>query len=150
MTEPRWASRNIILKDYDIENKTVLDFGCGDKSICNYLSFKNYVGYDLNPLADYQIDFNKKFTIKHTAEVGLVLGVLEYLDDPNKFLKTIQPTCKRFIFMVLAIKGPKIRHGWKRVYNQDSFDQLLSNYFQNYKTSKINKYIIADCYNHKI
>ena len=146
MTEPRWASRNIILKDYNIENKTVLDFGCGDKSVCNYLSFKDYVGYDLNPLADYQIDFNEEFTIKHTAEVGLILGVLEYLDDPDKFLKTIQPTCSRFIFMALAIKAPKTSRGWKQVYNENTLFTLLNKHFSTVKIAKINKYILADCY----
>ena len=146
MTEPRWASRNIILKDYNIENKTVLDFGCGDKSVCNYLSFKNYVGYDINPLADYQIDFNEEFTIKHTAEVGLVLGVLEYLDDPNKFLKIIQPSCDRFIFMALEIKAAKVSQGWQRVYTKDSLTTLLSQHFSTIKIAKINKYILADCY----
>ena len=87
MSEPPWAARNIIFKDYDIENKSIIDFGCGDKSICNYLNFSNYVGYDLNPKADYNIDFNSNFTITHTADIGLVLGVLEYLDDPNAFIE---------------------------------------------------------------
>jgi len=46
LIEPTWSSRNLILKEYNIENKEVIDFGCGDKSILNYLNFKSYIGFD--------------------------------------------------------------------------------------------------------
>lgn len=144
--EPKWASRNIIFKDYNIENKSILDFGCGDKSICNYLTFNNYVGYDLNPKADYNIDFNSDFTIEHTGDVGLVLGVLEYLDDPHTFIKKIKPSCDRFIIMVLSIKAPKVSQGWQRVYNQDKLIQLIKPNFSKYSIQRVNKYLVADCY----
>ena len=144
--EPKWASRNIIFKDYNIENKSILDFGCGDKSICNYLTFNNYIGYDLNPKADYNIDFNSDFNIEHTGDVGLVLGVLEYLDDPHTFIEKIKPSCDRFIIMVLSIKAPKVSHGWQRVYNQDKLIQLIKPNFSKYSIQRFNKYLIADCY----
>lgn len=147
MTEPSWSPRNVIFKDFDIENKKILDFGCGDKSILNYLNFDSYVGFDKNPLADYQIDFDKKFEITMQGDVGLVLGVLEYLESPNIFLETIVPSCKRFIIMVLAIKGPKYNKGWKRVYNEENFNKLIETYFSNYTISRHGKYLIADCTN---
>ncbi len=144
MSEPPWAARNIIFKDYDIENKSIIDFGCGDKSICNYLNFSNYVGYDLNPKADYNIDFNSNFTITHTADIGLVLGVLEYLDDPNAFIEKIKSTCDRFIIMTLAIKAPKYHHGWKRCYNDETFNEILTTHFNNINRTTVNRYLIAD------
>lgn len=142
--EPKWSSRNVIFKDYDIENKSILDFGCGDKSICNYLNFSTYIGYDTNPRADYQIDFNKDFKINEKGDVGLVLGVLEYLDDPDTFIETIKSSCNRFIIMILAVKAPKIDQGWKRVYNEDTFNIFLNAHFETYILKKVNKYIIAD------
>lgn len=146
MTKPVWSERNHHLKDYHIDNLNVLDFGCGDKSICNYFDFNSYIGFDKNNLADVNVDFNKEFNITEYGDVGLILGVLEYLDNPNVFIEKIKSTCDRFLIMVLAIKGPKVHHGWKRVYNQDSFDRLLSNHFRSYKISKFNKYLVADCY----
>jgi hypothetical protein len=143
---PVWTERNTFLIDYELQNKSVIDFGCGDKSVCNYINFKSYVGYDINPLADYKVDFNKKFTIKHTAEVGLVLGVLEYLDEPEQFLQTIQPTCDRFVIMALNTKAPKISRGWKQVYNENTLFILLNKHFSTVKIAKINKYILANCY----
>lgn len=150
MTEPSWASRNIILKDYDIETKTVLDFGCGDKSILNYLEFSSYLGIDKSSLADHIIDFNQPFEVPYTAEVGLVLGVLEYLDSPNNFIKTIKHTCSRFIIMVLTAKGPKTSQGWQRVYNKDTFNEFLSIHFDTFQVKQIGKYLIADIQNKKI
>jgi len=72
------------------------------------------------------------------------LGVLEYLDNPDAFIKIVKPSCQRFIIMVLAIKGPKISKGWKRVYDENTFRDLLANNFSNYSINKVNKYLIGD------
>ena len=147
MTEPVWSERNRFLKDYQIDNLNVLDFGCGDKSICNYFDFKSYVGFDREATSDIQLNFNDvTFEIHETGDLGLVLGVLEYLDDPNNFLNRIKHSCNRFIIMVLAIKGPKVHHGWQRVYNKESFNTILSKHFSNYNIKEFNKYLVADCY----
>lgn len=148
--ESKWAPRNIIFKDYNIENKSILDFGCGDKSICNYLTFSSYIGYDINPKADYNIDFNRDFNIEHTGDVGLVLGVLEYLDDPHMFVEKIKTSCDRFIIMVLSVKAPKISQGWQRVYNKSNFNEFLSSHFDTFQVKQIGKYLIADIQNKKI
>lgn len=145
MTEPVWSYRNSFLKDFDLENKSVIDFGCGDKSICNYITFKNYIGIDLMPPADYIIDFNKDFTIPVKADTGLVLGVLEYLDSPYNFISAIKDSCNNFIFMILDVNKTKTHHGWKQVYNSLTLSTLLQSHFNNIETHKINKYVLAVC-----
>lgn len=143
MTKPIWIERNLFLKEYDLDNKKVIDFGCGDKSICNYFKFKEYIGIDKKENADIQIDFNQNINLNLNSEIGLILGVLEYLKDPNMFLSNIKNNCETFIILVLAIKAPKLHHGWLRVYNEDNFTKLLSNHFNEIELKKYGKYLIA-------
>lgn len=144
MTKPIWTERNKLLKKFNIENKNVIDFGCGDKSVCQYINFHNYIGIDKIDSADIKIDFDKNFSINIEADVGLILGVLEYLDDPSRFIRTISSSCKKFIILVLAVKAPKTADGWKRAYNQNSFENLLKKHFDNYTIHKEGKYLIGE------
>ena len=139
-----WIHRNSLLKKYNIEVKSVIDFGCGDKSVCDDLNFTSYIGIDKNNIADYYIDFDKEFQITFKGQVGLVLGVLEYLNNPIDFIKRIKNSCERLIILVLAVKAPKYKDGWKRVYNYDSFYKLLETNFTNFTINTHGKYLIAD------
>lgn len=150
MIQPAWSERNLIFKDYDIENKNIIDFGCGDKSILNYLNFKSYIGYDISSHADFHVDFNKEFKIDNSADIGLILGVLEYLDSPDIFLKTIKETCDRFIIMILERDNPKTWHGWKQAFNENSFNALISSNFENFEIKRVSRYLIADINNTKL
>ncbi len=140
-----WEDRNKFLENFNISGKTVIDFGCGDQNIKKYFQFKNYLGIDKEN-ADVNIDFDKQFIIPTTAELGLVLGVLEYLENPDFFLQKVKNTCDRFIIMVLDVKAPKHHHGWKRVYNENDLLALLTKYFYDINLQRHGKYIVADCY----
>jgi len=144
MIEPVWIERNLFLKEYNLDNKKVIDFGCGDKSICNYFKFKEYVGIDKNENADIRIDFNKEIKLDIHSEIGLILGVLEYLEDPDIFFEKVKNSCERFIILVLAVKAPKYRDGWQRVYNQKNFTELLEKHFDTFVVNTHGKYLIAD------
>ena len=140
-----WEDRNKFLENFNVSGKTVIGFGCGDQNIRKYFQFKNYLGIDKEN-ADVNIDFDKQFIIPTTAELGLVLGVLEYLENPDFFLQKVKNTCDRFIIMVLDVKAPKHHHGWKRVYNENDLLALLTKYFYDINLQRHGKYIVADCY----
>lgn len=145
MNKPSWVERNRLLLQFDLENKSVIDFGCGDKSILDYIKFKNYLGLDKVDTADVIVDFNKDaIPVNGTFDVGLVLGVLEYVDDDEHFITSITKYSDYFIILVLTQVKMKTWHGWKRVYSEDSFKSFLHKHFSNVKLHKHNKYIIAE------
>jgi hypothetical protein len=142
---PTWAKRNLLLKEFNIEGTTVLDIGCGDKSILQYLNFKSYLGIDQSDAADIVMDFNKESpNLTDKFEVGLVLGVLEYVDDPGQLIKSVKHNCDRMIILVLPKKVPKYHHGWQRTYNSKSFKEFLNRHFTNVTVHARGVYLIAD------
>ena len=142
-----WSERNVLLETFNLNECSVADFGCGDKSILEYYTPKSYVGLDRNPLADIQIDFdsNEIFKLDQTYDIGLVLGVLEYLEDPDSFVDGYRKFVDRFIILVLTRHAPKINHGWKRAFNESSFNLFLSKHFNEYTVTMHNRYLIAEC-----
>ena len=146
MNEPTWAKRNVLLDQFELEDCSVVDFGCGDKSVLNYQTFREYIGLDRAATADIQIDFDiDTITLDKHYDVGLVLGVLEYIKDPTAFVRAIRPFADRFIIMVLARDVPKPE--WKHAFTQESISTLLSRQWSNCKYINAGGYIIADCSN---
>ena len=43
MIEPTWAKRNVLLDQFELADCSVVDFGCGDQSVLNYQTFREYV-----------------------------------------------------------------------------------------------------------
>jgi len=124
MTEPIWAWRNKLLDQFDLASCSVVDFGCGDRSVLNYQSFREYTGLDCTATADIQIDFDiDTVALNKHYDVGLVLGVLEYLKDPAEFVRSIKPFADRFIILILSRSVPKSE--WRQSFTQESFAALL-------------------------
>lgn len=147
MTEPSWAKRNILLDQFDLQHCTVVDFGCGDRSVLNYQTFRQYTGLDRTAGADIQIDFDcDTIALSQHYDVGLVLGVLEYLKDPAAFVHAIKPFADRFIIMVLARAAPK--SAWRQSFTLESLDTLLTAQWSNCKYIAAGGYVIADCTDH--
>lgn len=148
MIEPTWAKRNVLLDQFELGNCSVVDFGCGDRSVLNYQTFREYIGLDRAATADIQIDFDTDtITLDKHYDVGLVLGVLEYIKDPASFVQAIKPLADRFIIMVLARAVPKPE--WRQSFTQESLDMLLSTQWNNCKYITASNYVIADCTNIK-
>jgi hypothetical protein len=148
MIEPTWAKRNVLLDQFELADCSVVDFGCGDQSVLNYQTFREYIGLDRVATADIQIDFDTDIiALDKQYDVGLVLGVLEYLEDPESFVRAIRPFADRFIIMVLARAVPKPE--WRQSFTQESIATLLSAQWSNCKYIKASGYIIADCTNIK-
>lgn len=146
MNEPKWAARNILLNQFKLNEYSIVDFGCGDKSFLNYFNPKEYIGLDKNENADIVINFNSDdILLNKEYDIGLVLGVLEYVEDPNLFLKKIMPYAKKFIIMSLHVKRPKFHHGWVTCFNTKTFNDLVSKHFLKINYYNRNRYIIAEC-----
>ena len=148
MIEPTWAKRNVMLDQFELADCSVVDFGCGDRSVLNYQTFREYIGLDRVATADIQIDFDTDtIALDKHYDVGLVLGVLEYIKDPAAFVLAITPFADRFIIMVLARAVPKSE--WRQSFTQESITALLSTQWSNCKYIQAGGYIIADCSNIK-
>lgn len=78
-----------ILKNY----KSILDLGSGTQGILEYLDVEKYTGVDMFAWTDDTIvcDFNK-YSIPAVGNYDVVLcqGIIEYINDPKKFLTEIQ------------------------------------------------------------
>lgn len=95
IAQGEWPYRSKFIGDYIIKNKYkyIFDMGCGIKDLKKYISPSQiYTGYDFRPF-DSEVkfcDFNESFPKINlglkTDRCGVVLGLLEYLDNVEKFL----------------------------------------------------------------
>ena len=146
-----WRVRNKeILKLIKGFNGSILDLGCGDKDILNFfvprkgVVVTDYMGLDRVNTADIVTDFNKE-TVKLNKkyDLGLAIGVLEYLENPIDVLKAYKPYAKRWI--ILTHHSPKGRKGLKKTWHHrfhpddiDKFKEVYSDVHMNiHKTNLI-------------
>ena len=109
-------------------NGSVLDLGCGDKDILNYfvprkgVHVTKYVGLDRVDTADIVTDFNKEIVpLKDEYDLGLAIGLLEYLENPMEVLKAYKPYAKRWIILTHhSTKGHKgLKQTWHHRFTPD-------------------------------
>jgi len=146
-----WRVRNKeILKLIKGFNGSILDLGCGDKDILNFfvprkgVVVTDYMGLDRVNTADIVTDFNKE-TVKLNKkyDLGLAIGVLEYLENPIDVLKAYKPYAKRWI--ILTHHSPKGKKGLKQTWHHrfypddiDKFKEVYSDVHMNiHKTNLI-------------
>lgn len=111
VVNPKWTKRNQIIGKLIQDNKTVLDLGCGGKDLLNYIKPSKYHGIDYNDdLADSYADFNKPFEINDTWDYIVCSGVLEYLEDVDTIIQSIQNKADTYIVTY-----------WTRAQNNNSF-----------------------------
>lgn len=87
-----------ILSKCDLENKNVLDFGCGNSTYKSMFKNSEYIGYDLKP--------NKKdddFLKKDFYDLVLVNFVLEHVANPFSTLDLISSSIRRNGKIILSI-----------------------------------------------
>src|SRR6185436_11009681 len=70
---------------------SVADIGCGDLKLLAMLRARgakvDYVGFDLHPQRSKVVRFDARSEeLPHSFDVGVALGVVEYLDDVPAFL----------------------------------------------------------------
>ena len=143
---PAWTERNTWIKQFIPQLASIIDWGCGNKDILRYITPRKYLGIDQTEFADINADFNLGIPkINDHYEVGLVLGVLEYLDDPKEFLELIKPTADTFIILVLSNKRKK--EEWTNCFSSDDFTNLILPLWEKVSFERNGNYILAICNN---
>jgi SAM-dependent methyltransferase len=98
LKNPHWTLRNKKIAENLEPNKTILDLGCGAKDLLKYYQSTKYLGVDIIPGSDLCIDLNNDFHIEGEWNYVISSGILEYLDNPEKFIKKIKFLGNKFIF----------------------------------------------------
>lgn len=86
LVRPKWFSNyyinDIIRDEFDFNNRTVLDFGCGIGSCCSLFSPDSYLGVDRNPK---RIDYARKhfpcheFLVSSGHSIPLAESSVDYI-----------------------------------------------------------------------
>lgn len=144
MTPPVWSERNLWIREFIPANNSVIDWGCGDKDILRYISPPDYLGIDKFDLADIRADFNLQIpNIEEKYDIGLVLGVLEYLDNPNSFLRSIKPTADRFL--ILCFVNHRLKSEWTNAFTSDEVKLMLTSLWKNVSFETYKNYLLGIC-----
>jgi hypothetical protein len=144
MNKSVWYERNFFVKDFIPNNISLIDFGCGQKEILDFVTPSEYLGIDIHEDADIQHDLNKPLLLDKKYDLGLWLGVLEYLDDPKGSLINQVNCAQRFLILTLNVEK-KTHHGWKHAFTYKSIDRLLTTIFISVEHHFYNKYTLSIC-----
>ncbi|MCM8777010.1 MAG: methyltransferase domain-containing protein [Candidatus Omnitrophica bacterium] len=141
-----------ILQEFfnNVENKKVLEIGCGDGGIIQFLRKRNYaVGIDISyqgienlksiGIESYLIDISKE-TIpfeNNFFDYVIALEVFEHLKSPQNAIEEIQRVCKKNGKVVLSI--PNYRTGHKFIYRGLFTFRRFENYLKDNGFEIINK-----------
>ena len=76
-----WSDRWVFVKNYIPDNTSIIDFGCGNKELLDYVNPTRYLGVDRLSCADLVADLDQNFVLHDKFDLALLLGVLEYVKD---------------------------------------------------------------------
>lgn len=137
-----WSDRWEFVKKYIPSGVSVLDIGCGNKEALDYIKPSKYIGIDLCDSADIVADLNKPITLNDKFDIALLLGVLEYVDDPEFTLTNIVNNSDSFIILSLPVKK---KPEWQRAFTEQSIDQLLTKFFKDVQHHRHGRYLLSVC-----
>jgi hypothetical protein len=137
-----WSGRWSFVKDYIPNGVSIIDFGCGNKEVLDHTVPSNYLGVDLLPTADLVADLNYPLEISGQFDIALLLGVLEYVTNPDLTLSYISHYADKFVVLSLAVKK---KNEWVRAFTDLSIDQLLRRHFNQVKHYQHDGYILSVC-----
>lgn len=137
-----WSERWTFVKNYIPNNVSIIDFGCGNKESLDYITPTRYLGVDCLDGADLVADLNNPLTLNEKFDIALLLGVLEYVNDPEYTLKNIMPAADCFIVLSLIAKQ---KAKWRRAFTEQSITQLLCSHFQIVDNYQHGRYILSVC-----
>lgn len=143
---PVWSARNVIIAKLIPEKAHILDIGCGNKDLKNFLpSNVSYCGLDcFGEEADDMIvlDFNttNAWAVLLLKKFDYIVcsGVLEYIINPNTFLHFISQNAKYCIVSYALSENRSIVHNKPTGWVNDLTRYQLSDMFkENGLTCKI-------------
>jgi hypothetical protein len=99
MITPYWAGRNKLIADEFLQpNKSILDLGCGSKNLLKFYSPIKYLGVDGIGEADIIVDLNSNFILPSGWDYAVNSGILEYLNNIEKYFVNIRGLATEFVF----------------------------------------------------
>ena len=128
-------------------HQRVIDFGCGNKEFLDFYQARGYLGIDLYEPADLLWDLHKPLQLVPDWDLGLLLGVLEYVNDPDQVLLNIRQLAKEFIVMVLPVKK---KPSWQRSFTRQSINDLLQRHWQCIQLHICGRYLLFQCHTPRI
>lgn len=136
-----WSERFTFVVTHIPKNCSVVDFGCGNQEILNFYTPTEYLGIDKVPDAMMILNLDTDDIKIKKYDLGLLLGVLEYVDNPDAVLNKIKNFADTFLILTLPVKK---KTEWKRAFTEESFHQLLTSHFGSIKNFKYGRYILAE------
>lgn len=137
-----WSERWKFVKDYIPNDVSIVDFGCGNKELLDYITPAHYLGIDLLNSADLVANLDEPFYLDKKFDVAVLLGVLEYVNDPEYTLNNIVHNADHFVVLSLPVKK---KSEWRRAFTESSIDQLLRKYFSSVDHHWHDRYILSVC-----
>ena len=135
-----WSDRFLFLEKYIPKNASIVDFGCGNKQILDHCSPREYLGIDIVDSADLKIDLNKDFILDKTFEIGLILGLLEHIDNPELTVQRCIRCADKFIILT---SSAKMKFEWKHSFSKDDIEKLLKKYFKTVSCYSYPRYTVS-------
>jgi len=123
-----YAQKNIIQKQiikkysHSLQNKSILDLGCGNGALLEFCTPKNYIGIDfskemlnLHPHQNtYEYDFNTnecwEFIKQQDFEILVSFSALQWANDLNFIFKNIKSLNKPFLLAIFTSNTFKTIH----------------------------------------
>lgn len=103
-----WSKERIRVASGWIKAKSkVADLGCGTQVLAKSLHQDcQYTGLDIGNMnsKNVHLDLNKEFDFHEFFDVAVLLGVLEYLEDPISTIKRLKEHCNEVIISYVCAK----------------------------------------------
>lgn len=115
-----WSKERIrVASNWIKSDRKVADLGCGTQVLADKIDEScAYTGYDVGKMnvENIHLDLNKKFELNEFYDVVVLLGVLEYLEDPLSTVRRLKMYCNEVIISYVSAKNLhssniKIREG---------------------------------------
>jgi hypothetical protein len=121
---PYWTARNKLISTEFLEpNKTVIDFGCGERDLLKYYSSSKYLGIDVIDSADIILNLNSRYTLDPGWDYAVNSGILEFLDNFENHFLNLKGLATEYIFTWWSGYGyGNLPHS--------KFEKILSKYYR--------------------
>lgn len=137
-----WSDRWQWVKTYIPNNISIVDFGCGNREVLEHIQPSQYLGIDLVSTADVMADIDTPLQFDQRFDLALLLGVLEYVYDPDEVMRNVVKAADKCLVLTL---DSKIKPQWQRTYNQQSVLDLLQRFFGRVDQHRHGRYIVSQC-----
>lgn len=118
------AARLIRTLSERVPVQTVADIGCGDRKLGAHLRGFDYHGFDMMPQSRKVSRFDvQRDRLPETFDVAVLLGVTEYLGDPESVLRRL--SALHLIVSHAALNVTARERNWRTNLPADQFEALI-------------------------